>query len=79
MSAQDTDVLKQRPSVRYQPPKPIAQPREDIAQPREDLEDLIDFEFGDYGRDPRFVPGWWILPGICLSAVLMVWAVSVIL
>jgi hypothetical protein len=72
MSAQDTDVLKRRPSVRYQPPKPIA-------QPREDLEDLIDFEFGDYGRDPRFVPGWWILPGICLSAVLIVWAASVIL
>ncbi len=71
MSAQHTDVLKRRPSVRHQPRKPTA-------KPREDLEDLIDLEFSDYGRDPRFVPGWWILPGTCLSVVL-IWAASMIL
>ena len=39
--------------------------------------DLDELEFGDYGRDPRFLPGWWIVPmcfitplivGICLIA-----------
>jgi hypothetical protein len=24
--------------------------------------DLVDFEFSDFGRDPRFLPGWWIVP-----------------
>ena len=24
--------------------------------------DLIDLEFSDLGRDPRFLPGWWIVP-----------------
>lgn len=23
---------------------------------------LIDLEFSDIGRDPRFISGWWILP-----------------
>ncbi len=26
--------------------------------------DLMELEFSDYGRDPRFQSGWWILPGL---------------
>jgi hypothetical protein len=72
MSAQHTDVLERRPSVRHQP-------RKTTTQPREDLENLFNLEFSDYGRDPRFVSGWWMLPGLCLSAALIVWAASMIL
>ncbi|MEP6831573.1 MAG: hypothetical protein ABI963_14620 [Rhizomicrobium sp.] len=25
---------------------------------------LIELEFSDYGRDARFLPGWYILPSI---------------
>lgn len=41
--------------------------------------DPSELEFSDYGRDPRFPSGWWIVPGcflavfsavICLSAYL---------
>jgi hypothetical protein len=26
--------------------------------------DLIDLEFSNYGRNPRFQPGWYILPAV---------------
>ena len=29
--------------------------------------DLIDLEFSEYGRDPRFPAGWFILPGAVLG------------
>ena len=29
-----------------------------------DDEALIELEFSDYGRDHRFLPGWYILPSI---------------
>jgi hypothetical protein len=29
-----------------------------------DLDSLIELEFSDYGRDARFLPGWYILPSI---------------
>jgi len=29
-----------------------------------DYDALIDLEFSDYGRDGRFLPGWYILPSI---------------
>lgn len=29
-----------------------------------DNDALIDLEFSDYGRDGRFLPGWYILPSI---------------
>jgi len=35
---------------------------------------LIDLEFSDYGRDPRFLQGWWILPGLLVGAGLAAWA-----
>ena len=33
--------------------------------------DLDELEWSDYGRDPRFLPGWWIVP-MCFLAVLSV-------
>ena len=33
---------------------------------------LTELEFSEYGRDPRFLPGWWILP-TCLLTVISVW------
>jgi hypothetical protein len=29
-----------------------------------DHDALMELEFGDIGRDPRFLPGWYILPSI---------------
>ena len=39
--------------------------------PRRQGEDLAGLEFGDRGRDPRFLPGWWILPGLLLSTFMV--------
>jgi hypothetical protein len=33
-------------------------------------DELIDLEFSDYGRSPRFVAGWWILPGLLVGVLL---------
>jgi hypothetical protein len=33
--------------------------------------DLIDLEFSEYGRDPRFVAGWFILPGVALGMAIV--------
>jgi hypothetical protein len=30
----------------------------------QDLDALMELEFSDYGRDARFLPGWYILPSI---------------
>ena len=30
--------------------------------------DLADLEFSEHGRDPRFLPGWWLLPALLLSS-----------
>ena len=40
--------------------------------------DLAELEFGDCARDPRFLPGWWILPGLLLGLPLMIWIVSLL-
>ena len=42
----------------------------------ETQEDIIDLEFSEYGRDPRFLPGWWILPGMLLGTALTAWAAA---
>lgn len=34
--------------------------------------DVTDLEWSDYGRDPRFLAGWWIMP-LSLLSVLSVW------
>ncbi len=31
---------------------------------RYDEDALIELEFSDYGRDDRFLPGWYILPSV---------------
>ena len=36
-------------------------------------EDIQALEFSDYGRDPQFLPGWWILPSILGSLTMMAW------
>jgi hypothetical protein len=33
--------------------------------------ELIDLEFSDYGRDPHFLPGWYILPGIVAGVIVI--------
>ena len=33
-------------------------------RPTIDHDALMELEFSDYGRDPRFLPGWYILPSI---------------
>ena len=40
---------------------------------RREAEYLSDLEFSDYGRDPRFLPGWWISPGLLLGFSLIFW------
>jgi len=30
--------------------------------------DLADLEFSEHGRDPRFLPGWWLLPALLLGS-----------
>ena len=46
--------------------------------PPREAADLAELEFGDYGRDARFLPGWWILPGLFLGLPLMIWIVSLL-
>ena len=45
---------------------------------RQETADAAELEFGDCGRDPRFLPGWWILPGLLLGLPLMIWIVSLL-
>jgi len=46
--------------------------------PTREVADLAELEFGEYGRDPRFLPGWWILPGLLVGFPLMIWVVSLL-
>jgi hypothetical protein len=34
-------------------------------------DDIAGLEFSDYGRSPRFVSGWWIVPGLLLCGTLL--------
>ena len=36
-----------------------------------DLADLIEQEYSDTGRDPRFSSGWYILPGLVLGVAVL--------
>ena len=47
--------------------------------PPREATDLGELEFGDYGRDPRFLAGWWILPTLFLGFALMIWIVSLLI
>jgi hypothetical protein len=33
--------------------------------------ELIDLEFSEYGRCSRFLPGWYILPGIVAGVIVI--------
>lgn len=35
---------------------------------------LADLEFSDYGRDPRFAPGWWLAIGWALGLAALAYA-----
>jgi hypothetical protein len=39
---------------------------------RQETESLLDLEFSDYGRDPRFLPGWWV-PASLLVLPFLIW------
>lgn len=41
--------------------------------------DLIDLEFSEHGRDPRFLPGWWIVPLLVPSLATIYFVVSLLL
>jgi hypothetical protein len=40
--------------------------------------ELIDLEFSEYGRSPRFLPGWYILPGAIGGLLVIVAALLVV-
>lgn len=40
--------------------------------PRETRFTMDDLESSDWGRDPRFLPGWYILPGFILGVLFLV-------
>jgi hypothetical protein len=42
-----------------------------IAYPGQTWADLIELEFGTYGRDPRFPSGWYIAP-VILTLLLLI-------
>jgi hypothetical protein len=54
---------------------PFARPRRFARMPclpRQEPVDMEELEFGDYGRDPRFLPGWWILPAWLLGSAFII-------
>ena len=61
MSARSGLIIRQ-PSSEAQGP----------SSPTRAAEGLVDLEFSDYGRDPRFLPGWWVVPAL-FGAPLTVW------
>ena len=39
---------------------------------------VTELEFSEYGRDPRFLPGWWIVPTCFLTVVSVAVCLSVV-
>ena len=39
---------------------------------------FTELEFSEYGRDPRFLPGWWIMPTCFLTVVSVLVCLSVV-
>ena len=67
LSAQHTSAASpKRPRAREQPGRLAWQIRDE----------LIDLDFSDRGRDPRFAPGWWIVPGIIFSILGMMYVIG---
>jgi hypothetical protein len=50
-----------------------------IAVESEAVSDPIDLEFSDHGRDPRFVSGWWIVPGLVPSFATISFVMSLLI
>ena len=38
---------------------------------------IEDFEFSDWGRDPRFLPGWFLIPGFAIGAMVAILLIAV--
>jgi hypothetical protein len=37
---------------------------------------IEEFEFSEWGRDPRFLPGWFLIPGFAIAAVMAVFLIA---
>jgi hypothetical protein len=48
---------------------PLARPPRTVC--RGNLEVIIEREFSDEFRDPRFLPGWYILPGLAIAGLII--------
>ena len=49
---------------------PFPKPAPDLSNP--DMRELMELEFSDIGRDPHFLPGWYILPSILGGLLVLV-------
>jgi len=38
--------------------------------------DFDGLEFSDYGRNSRFVSGWWIIPGLVIGSMILIACVA---
>jgi len=65
-------ILGDRDPSRSQARSRAADPSKFRVRTAADAPDLVAFEFSDLGRDPRFLPGWWIIPSL-LGTLIMVW------
>jgi len=45
--------------------------RQPVAPSSASHEGLVDLEFSDSARDERFLPGWWIAPGVVFGVAFM--------
>jgi hypothetical protein len=49
---------------------PFPKPAPDISS--REMQELLELEFSDIGRDPHFLPGWYILPSILGGLLVLV-------
>jgi hypothetical protein len=61
------------------PAQVIPFPRRTVAVELEASSNLIDLEFSDHGRDPRFLPGWWIVPLLVPSLATISFVMSLLI
>jgi hypothetical protein len=33
---------------------------------------IEEFEFSEWGRDPRFLPGWFLIPGFAIASLMAI-------
>jgi hypothetical protein len=46
--------------------------RRDRIVDHDNLDAIIEWEFSEELRDPRFLPGWYILPGLAVAGLLII-------